>query len=367
MTTEQLKKYAHLLVNYSVRLKPNERLLIDSTTLAEPLVREIYAEALRVGGVPFTLLSLQEESNLRYEYGNPDQLSVVNPLYAEAMQNFDAYIVVRAPYPNKKSVKPSEAQAMAHTAALAPYKKMYSQRTASLSLRRNLCEYPTQTNANFAGMSLKEYTDFIIHACFLDQENPIAHWQEISTFQAKIVAHLNACQTLRYVNKESDLTMSIAGRTWMNSDGQTNMPSGEVFSSPVETAVDGEIYFDYPSVFQGQTVQGIRLWLRDGEVYKWEAKEGGGLLDRVFAIEGARRFGEVAIGCNYNIQRPVKNILFDEKIGGSVHLAVGDTYLQTGGTNHSAIHWDMIADMKNGGVIYADGEKIYENGEFLIA
>jgi aminopeptidase len=366
ITEAQLKKYAALLVNYSVGLKSGERLLIDSTTLAEPLVRAIYTAALEVGAIPFTLLTFENQSNIRHQYANEQQIAAVNPLYAEAMQNFDAYIVVRAPYPNKKAIAPTEAQHNAYNAAHAPYRRAYAERTANLSLRRNLCEYPTETNAAYAGMTLSEYSDFIQRACFLHEENPTSHWLEISRFQQQVVDYLNKCKTLRYVNAESDLTMSIAGRKWMNSDGRTNMPSGEVFSSPVEDAVNGQMYFDYPSVFQGETVQGIRLWVRDGEIYKWEAKEGGALLDRVFAVPGARRFGEVAIGCNYNIQTPVKNILFDEKIGGTVHLAVGDTYLQTGGTNQSAIHWDMISDMKNGGAIYADGQKIYEDGKFLI-
>ena len=363
MTEAQLKKYAYLLVHYSVGIKPGERLLIESTTLAEPLVREIYAETLRAGGHPYTLLSMENQTNLLYELGNAEQAAQVHPLYAQAMQEFEAYIYVRAPYAEEK-VSPTAEQIVAQRAALAPYRKAYSERTATLALRRNLCEYPTETNAKHAGMTLEEYTDFIMHACFLKTEDPIKHWQEISAFQAKVVAYLDKVKTMRYVNDKTDLTFSVAGRKWMNSDGKTNMPSGEVFSSPVEDAVNGHIHFDFPSVFQGHTVQGITLWVKDGAVYKWDAIEGKELLDKVFAIEGARRFGEVAIGCNYNIQTAVKNILFDEKIGGTVHLAVGETYLQTGGKNHSNIHWDMIANMKNNGAIYADGVKIYENGKF---
>lgn len=369
MTSAQIDKYARLLTGYSLSLQPNQRLLIETTTLAEPLVRAIYREALLLGAIPFCNFSIEGQAEIWNEFAHTEaQWASVNPLYALAVREFDAYLYIRAPFPTPlHAPRPSQAQAKAVAAALAPHKEFYNQRTATRALKRTLCEYPTQTNADFAALSLEEYSHFIQHACFLLEENPVEHWQKISREQQRIVNYLNSRSEMRYLNARTDLRFSVRGRKWMNSDGQTNMPSGEVFSAPLEDSVEGNIYFDLPSVFKGQRVRGIELFVKEGEVYMWDAEEGLELLDAVFSIDaGARRFGEVAIGCNYNIQRPVGNILFDEKIGGTVHLAVGDTYAQTGGKNRSAIHWDMIASMQDGGEIYADGKKIYENGRFLI-
>jgi aminopeptidase len=180
------------------------------------------------------------------------------------------------------------------------------------------------------------------------------------------VDHLNQCAGIHYRGPGIDIRFSCKGRTWINSDGRTNMPSGEVFTSPVEDSVNGTIHFSYPAVYMGREVEGVTLWVKDGEVYKWEARRGKKFLDEVFSIEGARRFGEAAVGTNYRIDRFTKNILFDEKIGGTVHMAIGQSYAQAGGKNQSSIHWDMIADMREGGEIFADGELIYQGGKFLL-
>ncbi len=183
--------------------------------------------------------------------------------------------------------------------------------------------------------------------------------------QQQIVDKLNRHKLFRYTNADTDITFSAEGRNWINSDGQTNMPSGEVYTSPVEDSVNGFIHFSYPAIYQGHEVEGVRLWVKDGWIERWEAKRGKEFLDHIFSIEGARRFGEAAIGTNYNIDQLTNNILFDEKIGGTVHMAIGQSYQQAGGKNVSAVHWDMITDMTNGGAIYADNELIYQNGHFI--
>ena len=215
-------------------------------------------------------------------------------------------------------------------------------------------------------MSLEEYQDFVYNACHLYDADPAASWLDIRNKQQKIVEYLNQKSQITYKGKGTDISFSVKERTWINSDGQANMPSGEVFTGPVEDSVNGVVHFAYPSIYMGKEVEGITLWVENGRVEKWEAVKGKELLDKVFQIEGSRYFGEVAIGTNYNIQQPTKNILFDEKIGGTIHMAVGQSYQQTGGQNHSPIHWDMIADMTTEGEIIADGEKIYEAGNFTI-
>jgi len=361
-----LNKYAQLLVNYCVSLKEGERVLIQSTTLAEPLIREVYREALCAGGLPHVQLDFRDKNTIRLNESSADQINYVDPLYALAMEEFDAYIYIRAPFYSRATQATNQANAKLDMEARKPYRKRYSERTATLELKRTLCEYPTIAHAQNAGLSLEAYSDFIYNACHLYDENPQACWEEVSRKQQAAVDLLNQRTKMRYLGEGIDITFSTEGRTWINSDGKTNMPSGEVYTAPVDDSVNGTIHFAYPSMFMGEEVEGITLWVKDGWVEKWEAKKGKKLLDKIFSIdEGARRFGEAAIGTNMRIQTPVKNILFDEKIGGTVHMAVGQAYIQNGGTNKSAIHWDMIADMKNGGQIFADDELIYESGKFI--
>ena len=215
-------------------------------------------------------------------------------------------------------------------------------------------------------MSLEEYQDFVYNACHLSAEDPAATWRKVREMQQGITDYLNHSDQIRYINKRSDISFSVKGRTWINSDGKANMPSGEVFTGPIEDSVNGHIYFNYPIVYMGHEVEGVTLHVKEGKVVQWEAEKGQHFLDEIFKIDGARYFGEVAIGTNYNIRQITKNILFDEKIGGSVHMAIGQSYKQTGGKNQSPIHWDMITDMKDGGQIWADGKLIYQNGHFLI-
>ena len=227
-----------------------------------------------------------------------------------------------------------------------------------------LCQYPTEAAAQAARMTLPEYAEFVFNACRLYDDDPVESWLKVRKNQQGVVDFLNTCDLIRYKNERTDISFSVSGRTWINSDGRANMPSGEVFTGPVEESVNGVVHFDYPSVYSGHDVQGITLHVENGKIEKWEAEIGQTVLDQVFAIEGSRYFGEVAIGTNYHIQQPTRNILFDEKIGGTIHMAVGQSYLQSGGKNQSAIHWDMIADMRKGGEIYADGEIIYRDGYF---
>lgn len=361
-----LNKYARLLVSYCLSIQPGEKLFIRSTTLAEPLVREVYREALRAGAVVESELEFEGQHRILLQEGNDTQLAYVSMLYSEAMQHFDAYLYIKAPFSLRDDYKPEPGRMRQRQQALSPFSNIYFERTATRALKRCLCQYPTQAQAQEAGMSLEAYEQFVFEACRLYEDDPVEAWRQLSKEQQHIVDYLNRCQDFRYLNDRTDIRFSTAGRIWINSDGQTNMPSGEVYTSPIEDSAQGFIHFDLPAIHQGQEVQHVSLWLKDGYVERWDAAQGKEVLDEVFGLPGARRLGEVAIGTNYRIQRFSRNILFDEKIGGTVHMAIGQSYLQTGGKNESAIHWDMIADMKQGGQIFADGVKIYENGLFLI-
>lgn len=361
-----LAKYAQLLVNYCMELKAGERLYVRSTTLAEPLVREVYREALRLGAIVEVDLEFREQNRLLLTEAGEAQLNYVPTLYGLAMDQFDAYLFIRAPFNLREDQNIDGQKARQRQETLKESQQRYFERTATRALKRNLCQFPTPASAQEAGLSLEEYEQFVYGACRLYDEDPVQSWLEVRRSQQRIVDHLNKSENIRYVGEGIDISFSTRGRVWINSDGQTNMPSGEVYTSPVEDSVNGVIHFTHPAIYQSHEVEGVTLWVKDGFIEKWEARRGQHVLDSVFQQEGTRRFGEAAIGTNYHINRFTKNILFDEKIGGTVHMAVGQSYLQTGGKNQSPVHWDMIADMTQGGAIYTDGKKIYENGQFLI-
>ncbi|MFN0174312.1 MAG: aminopeptidase [Saprospiraceae bacterium] len=362
-----LTRYAHLLTHYCLQVRPGDKVFIVSTLLAEPLVREVYREAYTAGAALVECdLSFRERERLFFQNASDEALRTPPILQGLAMQTFDCYLNIRAPYNLRETNGATPEQAQMRTETLTPINKAYFERTADRRLRRNLCQYPTDASAQEAGMSLSEYEQFVFGACKLFNEDPEAAWLAVRTSQQRIVDHLNGCQTVRYLSEGTDIQFSTQGRIWMNSDGQTNMPSGEVYTSPVEDSVNGTVHFSYPCIYQGTEVEGVTLWVKDGLIEKWEALRGQEFLDYIFSLPGTRRFGEAAIGTNYDIQRITKNILFDEKIGGSIHMAIGQSYLQTGGKNESPVHWDMITDMTQGGEIWADGEKVYEAGKFLI-
>jgi len=360
-----LEKYARLLVQYCLEIKKGDRLYVKTTTLAEPLVREVYREAIKAGANVEVSFDFREQRRIFLEEADTDQLKYISTAYREAMEDFDAYLHIRAPYNLSDGGTADPEKVKILKGAGADLLKTYFKRTATRDLKRNLCQYPTMAAAQNAGMSLEEYERFVFGACNLFDPSPVDRWLAVRKFQQQIVDLLNTREKVVYKGEGIDISFSTKGRTWINSDGQTNMPSGEVYTSPVEDSVNGTIHFSYPAVYMGHQVEGVTLWVKDGYVEKWEAKVGQAFLDQIFAMDGTRRFGEAAVGTNYNINRFTKNILFDEKIGGTVHMAIGQSYLQCGGQNQSTIHWDMIANMKNGGEIFADDEKIYESGQFL--
>lgn len=358
-------KYAHLLLHYCLSLKEGERILVSTSFLAEPLAKELYREACRIGAQMEFSFSFEEMGTVFMQHAKDSLLDKVSPFYALAIENFDAYLVVRAPYNTREEMAYDADKQKRKMAAGASLNKIYFDRTASGSLKRCLCQFPTQGAANDAGMSLDAYTDFIACACKLNEEDPIAAWQKLGADQQHIVDYLNGCHQMVYINEKTNISFSVKDRIWINSDGKANMPSGEVYTGAIEDSINGHIYFDVPSIYQGQEVEGIYLEVVAGYITHWRAEKGQAVLDKIMEIDGSRRFGEVAIGTNYSIKQPTKNILFDEKIGGTIHMAVGQSYKQTGGKNESTVHWDMIASMGQGRIL-ADGKCIYENGFFTI-
>ncbi len=361
-----IQKYALLLADYSLFLKDGDHVLVRTTTLAEPLVKAFYKEAVQRGAKVDVEFSFEDQESILLQYGTDTVIKQASQLYAWGISHCNALLTIRAPHFPNHSYDPSEEKMRLRQDTMAPYDKIYFDRLGNGSLKRCLCQYPTHFNAFLAGMDLEEYTRFVQQACFLNEQEPASKWLEISEMQARLVAYLNQVDNIIYRHPDFEISFSVKGRRWINSDGKSNMPSGEVFTSPIEDSVNGEIYFSLPTYFMQQDIEGIRLRVKNGEITSWSAAKGAAVLDKVFAMPGTRFFGEAAIGTNPHIRRTTKNILFDEKIGGTVHMAIGQSYKQCGGKNESPIHWDMITDMTNGGKIIADGRLIYENGVFLI-
>lgn len=360
-----LRKYAQLIVHYSLYLKKGEKVFINTTTLAEPLLKYLHEEITKVGAHANYFIAFEGQETSFLENASNDQLAYTDPFKLKAMQEYDAYLGIAAPYNLFETDHISNNKLKIYKAAGHPINKVYNDRLG-VNFKRTSCLYPNQAHADLAEMSLEEYEQFVFNAMHLFDENPEAEWNKLSVFQQRIVDILNTKKHFQYKSPDIDIQFSTEGRIWENSDGKNNMPSGEVFTSPIEESVNGHIRFSYPAYYQGKTVEDVQLVVKNGKVVGYSAKSGQDYLDEIFAIDGARYFGEVAIATNKQIQRHTKNILFDEKIGGTIHMAIGQSYYKCGGKNTSTVHWDMIANMKKGGEIIADGEVIYRNGEFII-
>jgi len=360
-----LKRYASLLVDYCLNVQKGQKVLVKSSTLAEPMLKELYAALLQRGATVEFMTAFEDQARIFFDNASEHQLKKIPEFYEHAVNHFDAVISLTAPHNLKATASVDSQKKKLNQESLLPVRKTFMSRSAKKELSWVLAVYPTQSAAQEAGLSLSEFEDFVFNACLLNEKDPVQAWKNVATEQQQYVDCLNKVSTLQFKGLKTDLTFSVKNRLWINSCGTNNMPSGEVFSAPVEDSVNGHIYFDVPTVYDGSDVQGIALEIKKGLIQSWQADVGQDVLDRVFSIDGARRFGEVAIGTNYAIQRPIKNILFDEKIGGTIHMAVGSTYPETGGKNESAVHWDMIKYMKENAEIIADDRVIYKDGQFI--
>ncbi len=363
--SERLRRFAEVLVGYSAGVEPGDLVVIQGTTNVEPLLDELYAAVLRAHGLPSMRVALELEELVLSE-GSDEQASWVSPAEREDVERADVWIVVESPSNTKAltGISP-ERQALAQRAR-QELRERYLERALHGELRWVLTAYPTLAAAQDAEMSLAEYEDFLYTAAFLDAGDPVARWRAFADEMKRVAELLSAKEELRLVAEGTDLTLAVGGRTWIPSEGRENFPDGEVFTAPHETGVNGEIRFTYPAVFSGRQVDDVRLRFEEGEVVEATAARAQDFLEEMVALDdGARRVGELAFGLNDAIQLFTRNILFDEKIGGTVHLALGSAYPECGGENRSALHWDMICDLRSGSEVFADGELVYRDGRFL--
>jgi len=367
MSDLRVEKLANLLVNYSVAVKQGDKVAIQGESLAEPLYKEIYARVLQAGGYPLVLVSPGGMSEIFFRYASDDQLKHVPPPTKLIYETYDVLINIGGEANTKALNNIDPARIVMRQQARADLQKTFLERSARGELRWTYALYPTNAYAQDAEMSLAEYEDFVYSACLGDIKDPVGYWKRFSARQQKIVEWLKGKNTIHVTAPETDLTFSVAGRTFINCDCHLNMPDGEVFTGPVEDSMNGHVYFSYPAIENGHEVTGVRLWFKNGKVVKAAAdKNEDFLLKTLDTDEGSRRVGEFAFGTNESITRFTRQILFDEKIGGSFHTALGASYPETGGKNVSAIHWDMICDMRQNGEVTVDGQLFYKNGKFMI-
>ncbi|MFQ6124659.1 MAG: aminopeptidase [Candidatus Heimdallarchaeota archaeon] len=365
MVDPRIEKLAKLCVQYSVAVQPKENVLIQGIDLAFPLINELYKECLLNGAYPEIIPRLDVDYTF-FKHAKEHQLRFVSPLQKFIIENIDVSIGIYCE-PNPKrltSIDPEKIKV--RRASQRELTEIYLKRMAEGKFRWTGVPYPINAQAQEASMSLAEFEDHVYSSCLVDKEDPIAEWTSIHQQQAKICKSLNHVSELRFVGEDTHLTLRIQGRKWINCSGKYNMPDGEVFTSPLEDSANGSIRFTFPGIYAGREIEDITLTFKEGKVVKASAVKGDDLLQQLLKIEGADRIGEVAIGTNYGITQFTKNMLFDEKMGGTIHLALGFNPLpETGGQNKSALHWDILKDMKKDGEIYADGQLFYKNGEFI--
>jgi aminopeptidase len=353
------KAFATLLCDWCLEPAAGDQLLVSTTTLAVPLAAAIHREALTRGAWPLLRLTPSGLERDFYELASEAQLDGFAPLELAEAQSIDQSLRIDAPA-NVRQLAGIDPARIARTArARRPLQE------ARLARRWCVTLWPTSALAQQAGMSDRDYAAFVARALFLDRPDPTAAWRELSATQARLVERLSSARELRIEAEGTDLRLRVEGRTWINSDGRRNMPSGEVFTGPHEDCAEGTIRFTVPSNRGGAEVAGVELTFRAGEAVAARAERGEPDLLEALAIDpGARFLGEVGIGTNRGIDRATGSTLLDEKIAGTVHLALGRSYPETGGTNISALHWDLVCDLREGGELSADGETVMRNGEF---
>ncbi|MBN1786606.1 MAG: aminopeptidase, partial [Candidatus Methanofastidiosa archaeon] len=361
------ERLAKVLVNYSLELKEGMSVGIVGITETEPVMMEVYKEALRVGTYPTLLPQFSHADEAFFSIASDKQLGKADLLYELIAKNFDALINIWADVNTKAMTNVNPEKLTKRQMTNMPIRKILQERERKGEYNWVLTGYPTDSRAQDAGMSLMEYEDFVYKAGLLDKKDPVTEWKSISKKQEKICKWLDKRESLRYVGLDTDLTFSTKGRRWINCDGKKNFPDGEVFTCPVEDSGEGTIRFTYPLIYMGNEIEDVSLKFKDGEVKGFSAKKGENLLRKLLeSEEGARRVGEAAIGTNYGNDRFTKNMLYDEKIGGTIHIALGFSADPEMGKNMAPIHLDILKDMKDGGKIFADDELFYENGKFIL-
>lgn len=367
MPDPRITKLADTLVTYSLNIQPGEFVVINTQPSAAPLLQELYRAILQAGAHPSTNITMPGLTRLKLKHGSDDQLRWISPFDRLGNEQADVRISIDATTNTRELSGIDPARQAVYQGARRALMGTMMQRSASGALRWCVTLFPTDALAQDANMSLPDYEDFVYDTCFLNDADPVAKWRALHAEQERLIKFLDGKREVRLVGDGTDLTLGIAGRRFINCAGDSNFPDGEFFTGPEESNVNGTVRFSFPAVFGGREVEDVRLTFAEGRVVQASAKSGQDYLDQMLNLdEGARRLGEFAFGNNPNVRQYTKNILFDEKMGGTVHMALGASYPETGGINESALHWDMVCDLREGSEVYVDGVLFAKDGKFVI-
>lgn len=366
MADIRLNRLAKLLVEYSAEVKKGDKVYIQAEDIAIPYIVEVAKEAIKKGAIVETIVKIPEVTECLYKYGDEEQISSPSKMLKQVVNNADVYLTAWGTKNTRSNTNIDSKKIQQLARGNKETREEFSRKIGTGEIRWCGTQFPTHGDAQEAGMSLAEYEDFVYGAGLLDKEDPISEWKRIEEEQERWIKYLDTKHELHIRSKDTDIKVNISGRKWINCCGKENFPDGEIFTSPVEDGVNGHITFSFPGIYAGKEIENIYLEVQNGKVVKATASKGEDLLQALLDTdEGARFFGEVAIGTNYGIKKFTRNMLFDEKIGGTIHMAIGDSMLEARGKNRSAIHWDMLCDMRESGEIYADGQLFYKDGEFI--
>jgi len=360
MSDSRIANLARILVRYSVAGRKPDTVGIHGEARSERLIVAVYEELLRAGAFPAVRMAPSGLAELLLKKGKPHHFATLTSYQRACVRHVDASIRILSDSNTRALSNTSPAKLALLMRTLRPLSEMLTKKRWVLTL------FPTEAYAQDAEMSLCEFEDFVYGAAFADEKNPVAAWRALARRQSRLISRLKGADEIRITGPGTDLRLSVKGRKFVNSDGHHNMPSGEIFTGPVENSAEGYIKYDFPVCHAGREIDGIRLVFRRGVVVDASAEKSNKFLQVMLGADrGARRLGELGIGTNMRIQKFIKNILFDEKIGGTVHLALGRSYPETGGKNRSAVHWDMIKDLRRNGALYVDGKAFLKDGKFV--
>ncbi|HEX8645883.1 MAG TPA: aminopeptidase [Thermoleophilaceae bacterium] len=367
MKDQRVEALAQILVRYSTKVSEGDTVVIASTTPAEPLALAVYEEVLRAGGLPMVNLAPDGAASSFYELASDAQLDWVSPMATWSAEQADVRIGIMADSnPRELSQADPKKQARAQKAR-RPLLDVTMKRAAAGEHRWALTLFPTHAYAAEADMSLSQYEDFYYAACLATDGDPVTAWARQSDQVKRLAEWMQGREEVHIKAPGTDIKLGVAGRRFIPCTGEHNMPDGEFFTGPIEDAVDGEVSFSFPTAYGGREVSGVRFRFEGGKIVDASAERGEDfLIEMLDTDDGARRLGELGVGTNYGISASTKEILLDEKIGGTVHMAIGASYPETGGVNESAVHWDLICDLRRGGSITVDGTELQRDGKFVV-
>ncbi len=367
MKDERVEKLADVLVDYSAKVKKGDTVEIRGSMLAEPLILAIYERCLKRGAHVRIKILFPHADPIFYGTATDEQLSYVWETDKWLMENLDVsfYIISEVNTRQLSNVDPSRM--VISTQARKPLMDTFMQRGATGEYRWMVTLFPTEAHAMEASMGLAEYEDFFFDACLVNSDDPVAEWRKLAERHHRMIEWMAGRNEVHIEGEGTDLYLEVADRIWIPADGGENFPDGEIFTGPIETATRGHITYSFPAIYNGVACEGIRLEFEAGRVVDISAEKNEDYLVKTLDTDpGGRVLGEIGIGTNYGIKEFSGEILLDEKIGGTVHLALGASYPETGGTNDSSIHWDMVCDLRKGGRITVDGDALMEDGKLLV-